>query len=86
LAEATSASAVPSANGSVQARTPALHAIIGVSIGGGLALLLLLIGVMVARMRYQGIRKRMRGKERAQNEIEKGKKKMIKWCDDEVVL
>jgi hypothetical protein len=62
--DATSASPAESTAGSAQARTSALHTIIGVGVGGGLALVLLVAGVVAARVRYQRILER---------EMERGK-------------
>jgi hypothetical protein len=56
------ASSITSSSDSVQSRMPALHAIIGVSVGGGLSLVLLLVGVVATRMRYQRILERKRDK------------------------
>jgi hypothetical protein len=62
--DATSASPAESAAGSAQARTSALHTIIGVGVGGGLALVLLVAGVVAARVRYQRILEREKERER----------------------
>ena len=43
-----------------RAKTKALRIVIGVSIGGGLVLSLLVIGVIVVRFRYQRIQLRVK--------------------------
>ena len=44
-------------------RATALHTIIGVSIGGGIALIFLVVGAVGARLRYQRIQLRMKKRE-----------------------
>jgi hypothetical protein len=56
------ASTVTSSSDSVQSRMSALHTIIGLSVGGGLSLVLLLVGVVATRMRYQRILEMKRDK------------------------
>jgi hypothetical protein len=55
-----SASPAESIGNAAQVKTSALHTIIGVSVGGGLALVLLVFAVVAARVRYRRISDRER--------------------------